>query len=124
MNALNNELIDKVMLKISTDPDAWNQSDWICSTTACFAGHALIESGLYEMIMAKDGECAYGWTDCSCTTQAFVVNKETRSPINIRSRAQELLGFTNSEARQVFLDTSTDLGRMTDVIAGIRKQRG
>ncbi len=123
MNALNDDLIDKVMLKISKDPDAWNQSEWICSTSACFAGHALIESGRYEIKVTQEGECPYDAIGCKCNTIASIVDKETKSPVSVDSRARELLGFTKEEARLVFLDTPTNLEEMAATIAGIREQR-
>lgn len=120
MTALNNELIDKVMAKIATDPEAWSQATWVCKTTACFAGHALIESGLYEIRVISDRPCPYDDIDCQCGTEVAIVDKETGSVVNVQSRARELLGFNEGEAHRVFLDTSTDLEEMASVIANIR----
>jgi hypothetical protein len=40
-DGVNVELIQEVLRHIVTGPNAWNQSDWVCDTTACFAGWVL-----------------------------------------------------------------------------------
>lgn len=41
----NNELLDKVLNHIKTNPETWDQSNWRCGTNYCFAGHAAILGG-------------------------------------------------------------------------------
>jgi hypothetical protein len=40
-------LIDDVMHHIDTHPEEWDQTLWFCDTTACFAGHTALISGLH-----------------------------------------------------------------------------
>lgn len=41
----NIELLDKVLKHIEDHPETWNQKDWRCGTSYCFAGHAAVLSG-------------------------------------------------------------------------------
>lgn len=41
----NAELAYKVLDHIDAHPDSWDQSSWVCGTTACFAGWAVRLSG-------------------------------------------------------------------------------
>lgn len=41
----NHELMDKIIQKISDEPESLNMSDYFCGTQACIAGHAALLMG-------------------------------------------------------------------------------
>jgi hypothetical protein len=45
----NVELLDKTLAYIEEHPKEWQQGSWVCETAACFAGNALLLSGLKRM---------------------------------------------------------------------------
>ena len=45
---MNKENLQKVIDVIEDNPHSWNQKQWHCGTTHCFAGHAQILSGKKE----------------------------------------------------------------------------
>lgn len=45
MTAPNAELAYRVLDHIDAHPETWDQSSWVCGTTACFAGWAVRLSG-------------------------------------------------------------------------------
>jgi hypothetical protein len=45
---INYEAIKRVLDRIEANPNIWNQSEWHCGTSHCFAGHAQIDAGLPE----------------------------------------------------------------------------
>lgn len=50
----NMELLDKVLGHIKANPETWNQADYRCGTTYCFAGHAALMSGWKPVGPDKD----------------------------------------------------------------------
>jgi hypothetical protein len=41
----NIELLDLTLWHIENNPETWNQGEWRCGTSYCFAGHAALLSG-------------------------------------------------------------------------------
>src|SRR5690348_5458725 len=41
----NIELLEKVLKHIEDNPETWDQGNWRCGTSYCFAGHAVLLSG-------------------------------------------------------------------------------
>lgn len=124
MKPLNEELIDRVLARIERDPATWHQGDFFafrsgvdfCGTTACFAGHALLESG-WTMDVKESEMFSYGHS---------VVVRDPSGKINVNydDEAAELLGFTEDEAERVFYETQrVSLAELREVIAGIRANR-
>jgi hypothetical protein len=42
---MNIELHNKIIAKITANPECWNQESWHCGTSHCYGGHAQIMSG-------------------------------------------------------------------------------
>ena len=43
--AFNLELAERALKNIETFPETWDQTDWRCGTTYCFAGHVAMLAG-------------------------------------------------------------------------------
>jgi hypothetical protein len=99
---INKDLLRETLAYIEVHPEEWDQTKWICDTTACFAGRACLLSGdrphgsVYE-----DGERG-------------IVSFGTNSWGAIRHRAEELLGLTWIESERLFSMSNTldDLRRI------------
>lgn len=90
-------LLRKTMEHIESHPQEWEQRHWICGSTACFAGHAVLIDG---------GESAFH--------HAYVIAR-TDDPawhvhggqISILRRAQHILGLTLAQAIDLFEGSNT-----------------
>lgn len=123
MKPLNDDLIDRVLARIEADPAAWNQRDFFeanyedgsfCGTRACFAGHALLESGWTLEV--------HHWSK----SWASINVRDTKGKLNADydGEAAGLLGFTDFEASQVFFTSSVNtVAEMRAVIDRIRARR-
>ena len=47
---MNKENFQKVLDQITAHPETWDQTDWHCGTTHCFAGWAQLLSGQPENV--------------------------------------------------------------------------
>lgn len=54
----NNELLDRVLHHIKTNPETWDQGNWRCGARYCFAGHAALMGGWKPV---KDEESIVYW---------------------------------------------------------------
>lgn len=43
----NVNLLQGTLAYIEANPETWNQGEWVCGTTMCFAGHAVALSGIH-----------------------------------------------------------------------------
>lgn len=88
----NAELLRKVADKIAAFPELYDQGCWAeedaCGTTACIAGHALLESGKYR-------ERVDDWGS------VFFFNKEGVA-VPPAEEAEALLGLSKGEATRLF----------------------
>jgi hypothetical protein len=116
MTAPNAELAYKVLDHIDTNPEQWNQTDWItkgdgedCGTAGCFAGWACMLSGwkpyFVDQYRTRTGLVMIGGRDSM-----------------IAERAPDLLGISYTQADDLFHEDNTreDLGRLVAEIFGPR----
>lgn len=113
MTQINTQLVDETLAAIESDLKHWDQYSFIawshlddnaevgtieelrdCGTTACFAGHAILLAG------GKYTNGA-GWSHPD--VRAFGDSSSTAESI-----AQQLLGFTSTEATKIFYTFTDD----------------
>lgn len=83
--------IDRILDYIIDHPDEWDQNTWtntdpVCGTTYCFAGHAVVSAG-YK-IMDRG---------------AVIYRPDGSIGVSVGTEAQEVLGLTRWEADELFL---------------------
>lgn len=107
----NMDLLDRVIDKIEADIDAWNQDSWgdikgsawqeeePCGTTACFAGHAVIEAGVARLVIERSEN---GFWD----TRFVTPSGDNLS--DIEGTAAEALGLPYADAYEIFYHFPVD----------------
>lgn len=80
----NKDLLLATLDKIKTDPASWNQREYFCGTSCCFAGHVCLLAG---------------WKRYAETQ---LVYKHDISPEHAADVAQKLLGITGWQAANLF----------------------
>lgn len=74
----NAELAYRVLDHIDAHPDSWNQGDWWCGTTGCFAGWAVTLSGC--KIDPASGQVEHGPPDLLGRSVSGAALKLLRTP--------------------------------------------
>lgn len=103
---MNEDLAYQVLDYIREHPAEWNQDTYVCGTTACFAGHAILLDAVNRELSAKVTRLTFmqasGWV-CAET-------------------ARELLGWNYTQSDHVFRCYTRDFGelerRVKDVLSG------
>jgi hypothetical protein len=110
MSTPNLELLDDVMQHIDTHPEEWDQANWFCGTTACFAGHACARSGYRPLFHP----------DLDYTGRVNLSGAEDGDWCWVGGVAQLVLGLTDEEAQRLFdaRNTLDDLHSMVKQIHG------
>lgn len=92
-------LFDKVLDKIKTEPETWDQSSWAyrtsCGTAFCFAGHVV------SMTMPDNAYFNFG---IGVETDAVVIDGRR---LSIRDVAQHELGLDETDASALFSGGNT-----------------
>ena len=97
----NTELAYKTLDQIRANPQGWDQNEFFCGTTACFAGHAiLIHYGLSDEDQYREWQ------------------KETNALDTIMI-AREALGWNEREAAYVFGRFTTDFTELESVVKDV-----
>lgn len=124
---LNEKLLDRTLQAIIDDPSGWNQSDWcrvrrvkvpadvvrgdvaLCGTTACLAGHALLESGQWQLQYVGLVRDETSNILLDARVQFFDLHGKSihdrtgdEDVIGIEATAGALLGLTRWEASHLF----------------------
>ena len=86
---MNVDLMQKTMDYIEAHPEEWDQDEWRCETTMCFAGWAVALSGNYFFNDSIDA-----------------TRKKNGRNIGIDSAAREELGLTFSQSSSLFLHST------------------
>jgi hypothetical protein len=84
---VNVELLERTLTYIRDHPEEWDQGHWICNTTACFAGHAILLDGVEITNRLPSNWGMYS----------------TRSgEIDVSVSAEQRLGLTRQQANTLF----------------------
>jgi len=115
---MNRELAMRVMDKIEANPAEWNQGSWVqngmCGTTACFAGHAMLESG-YTLTRVKytNGTQVHtldlvpaGPDDDDSTSYVWFVDPDGVIVTSALAEGQKLLDLDDEESQRLFIDSA------------------
>lgn len=135
---LNEKLLDRTLQQIVDDPASWNQGDWclvrlskvpaavvtgdvaLCGTTACLAGHALLQSGQYQLQYV--GISHQGDSVVHAGVQFYdLQGHSVYDGGSIETTAGDLLGLTKGEASYLF---STAGGSPVEFCAMVRAYLG
>jgi hypothetical protein len=115
MSKLNTTLLRQTLNYIKEHPQEWNQKEWRCGTTYCFAGTAVkLDGGEF---VSEDSPRVYArpeefnparWAYCGFPT------------IEIYSRAVNILGLTDEQADNLFAPNNnlTDLEYKVNELIG------
>ena len=108
--AYNVPLFRKAMEAIEADLRSWDQNWYLitqpgCGTTMCLAGHALVQSGQYEV----DHDTMF--------------HAETSAPITIAEAAMRELGIDPREARVLFGNMTRDPAALRTAIEFVIGER-
>jgi hypothetical protein len=96
---INEPLLRAVVDRIIADPDSLDMSNWVkdtaCGTTACVAGHTVLEAGCRvwknpSSILAETGVYSY----------AYGLDEKEFHPINVI--AGDLLGLSHRQRNEIF----------------------
>lgn len=111
MPELNTMLMEQVMTFIRDNPEQHDQNRYLaesesspCGTTACFAGHALLMSGRYQVKFLRSkylddvGVRPYAWF--SINTEPGLDQRKTF--VDVYREAKILLGLNSYEAEHLF----------------------
>lgn len=101
---VNVELLRDTLDHIETHPQEWDQSDWWCETTACFAGHAALLAGA-DLVDEATQKVTYDG-----------------KRMHISDAAQLALRLSDREAVRLFAG-SNDLGDLRRIVAELAKAR-
>jgi hypothetical protein len=109
----NHDLFIDVLARVERDPAAWNQGTWgysdsQCGTVACFAGHAVVESGV-----------PHSWQEVAVDGGSVYRVLRPDSGLHVRDQAQRLLGLTHDQASRLFYETNTRLDSLYRTCASI-----
>lgn len=92
--------LERVLAYCRDNPDKHDQSNWICGTTACFAGHAALLNG-WKPVLATvwdgtvwDGSTAY-------------VTKDDQGNRSLPIVAAGILGLDDDQAHNLFITCQT-----------------
>jgi hypothetical protein len=117
----NLSLLDKVIDRIEAEPEAWDQGSWgdvdvdngiyqpeqPCGTTACFAGHAVIEASILNTsVVRRDQDSYYPYWDLAW------IDPETGKEVpsgRVPELARIALGITEADAEDIFFHIENDL---------------
>jgi hypothetical protein len=104
----NIDKLNAVLAKIKADPKSWDQSQWICGTVACFAGHAVLMEGAQPAPPSEDFQ-RYR-TVTPHTDQALLCGQI----VDVSAAAEAILGLTPLQADYLFEQDNEleDLERM------------
>jgi len=112
----NVSLLRQTLAYIEAHPEEWNQTNWRCGSTACFAGHAaMLDGGQWEDefsddLLARDDD-----------PEASVWKSQGGPPvISVERRARRILGLTGADAGDLFFGYNDldDLRAWVDAITG------
>lgn len=104
---INKELLVDTLATIKANPQYWDQTQWHCGTTHCFAGFV-------ELL----------YMDLPITINSTILKNDDRfykdyyTDWKTPSNARELLGLTNNQSDALFHPTNTleDLERIVGVL--------
>lgn len=95
------------------NPRSWDQHNWWCGTSGCYAGHALIEAGYTEEQLASLNDRSHRGEDGD-----YVIN-------GIAARAQIELAISDDEAALLFdMDNTYEMleWMVSDIKGGTTKE--
>jgi hypothetical protein len=98
----NAELAYETLDYIIANPEQWEQKEWICGTSMCFAGHAAVLAGWKP-------ERETGWA-----------SKQDHSPLTIGTAAACELGIHNYQSEVLFNPCNS----LSDLITVVEKMFG
>lgn len=111
---VNVPLLRKTLEHVESHPEEWTQDIWLCRTSACFAGHAVLIDG------GKWGE-----TENSVFVRAEPEDDpaDVRTPIagegpmvTVPERARRILGIGYTDSRRLF-DSDNTLDDLRRIVA-------
>lgn len=108
----NVELLDRTLAYIEEHPEEWDQKEWVCGSTACFAGNALLLEGL-ERIRTSNGRLL-SRTDLQVPS--------TGASVEIAETAKCALGLTDMQARTLFAGFN-NMAALRQMVANIKVGR-
>lgn len=106
--ARNIELLESTMRHIIDCPESWDQSQWFCNTTACFAGHVALSQGFRPPVGPLEG-----WEN-----SLGVCYSREGDMLTAKLVAQDALGLDEDEAALLFSSTNT-LDELQLIVKGL-----
>ena len=97
----NVKLLRETLAYIEAHPEEWDQANWYCGTSACFAGRACLLNG-HQLLPWSHNVQDY--------TSKFKTFKFYGTPLernHIASVARDILGLTESQALDLFMGGNT-----------------
>lgn len=104
---INKELLVKTLAFIKANPETWDQGDWVCGTTMCFAGHACVLNG-DKLITDPDDD----WQGCV----QGVTDPHDGDPMHASERARLILGLDHVDSKRLF-HAGNSLERLDEIVA-------
>jgi hypothetical protein len=97
--SVNKDLLRETLAYIEVHPEEWDQRQWICGTSACFAGRACLLSGAQP--------CDWGGkvvqpNDEEETGLVVAQDSDSTRAIGVGEMARRLLGLTDDQADRLF----------------------
>ena len=109
---INKDLLRETLAYIEAHPEEWDQTKWLCGTTACFAGRACLLSGdrpVYEIGPDDESGRVYFGQD----------NRRRQ----VRYRAADLLGLGQHDA-DVLFDCGCTMDDLRRIVAELCARDG
>lgn len=104
--------LEKTMTDILDHPEGWDQKTWVCGTTACYAGRAVLNEGFKVMVgfdhsWAMDADTPFdpGAEQEYLKMYSVIGLKAHRVPVG--DRAAEILDISDADALLLFSQRAT-----------------
>lgn len=117
---INVPLLRKTLEHIEAHPEEWNQGVWLCATSACFAGHAVVLAG-GEWVEIEHAVFVRADADDNPADLANVDDKG--QVVTVADRAQRILGLSWREARILF-HSDNNLDDLRRIVGELIEQAG